>query len=316
MSVGRLQQRYPHLSAPLLQYVLHEVSGGNERLADDSLKYMTPQQLADLQASLSRGSRSAQLTPAQQSRVGEFCGIAGAAQSVAVRLLSQNGWNLEAALNVFFQGGGDAAHDHGKLTELFDACKRVGQEDGGGTSDCIQGNGLVHLCEQIGVEPYGDPLILIFAWLVRAQESYQFARGEFIDGLAQLGCRSAEDIKQRISEWRREPHRDAARWRDFYRFCFEWSKPAGQRGLPPEDACELWKLLLQGEKSWPLLPEWCEWVQTKHKRAISKDVWHQFSDFARLRPDFADYDAVNGAWPVLFDEFVEHIRAARQQGKP
>jgi hypothetical protein len=40
---------------------------------------------------------------------------------------------------------------------------------------------------------------------------------------------------------------------------------------------------------------------------VAKDVWAQFLDFAALKPDLSDYD-VDGAWPVLFDEFVEHAK--------
>lgn len=43
-------------------------------------------------------------------------------------------------------------------------------------------------------------------------------------------------------------------------------------------------------------------------KAVTRDVWTQFLDFAVLRPDFADYDP-DGAWPLVFDEFVDHAKA-------
>lgn len=41
-----------------------------------------------------------------------------------------------------------------------------------------------------------------------------------------------------------------------------------------ETAVGMWQLLFAGNR-WPLVNEWCEFLQKHHNRAISKDTWTQ-----------------------------------------
>ncbi|KAJ1944129.1 DCN1-like protein 5, partial [Linderina macrospora] len=44
-------------------------------------------------------------------------------------------------------------------------------------------------------------------------------------------------------------------------------------------------------------------------KVINKDQWSSLLELSRsLRPDMSNYDD-NGAWPVLFDDFVEWAKA-------
>ncbi|CAE8610545.1 unnamed protein product [Polarella glacialis] len=60
---------------------------------------------------------------------------------------------------------------------------------------------------------------------------------------------------------------------------------------------------------------WIGFVEEKVKNAISKDTWMMLYDLAtQVKPDLSDYDE-NGAWPVLIDEFVEHVRRKTAAGE-
>ncbi|KAF2308976.1 hypothetical protein GH714_026507 [Hevea brasiliensis] len=80
----------------------------------------------------------------------------------------------------------------------------------------------------------------------------------------------------------------------------------GQKSLALDTAIGMWQLLF-AEKQWPLVDHWCQFLQARHNKAISRDTWSQLLEFTKT-VDFtlSNYD-VDGAWPHLIDEFVEYM---------
>jgi len=57
-----------------------------------------------------------------------------------------------------------------------------------------------------------------------------------------------------------------------------------------EVAVPLWQLLLADQ--FPLLDQWCQFVQEHYKKAISRDTWNLLLDFSRnVKSDMSNYDA-------------------------
>ena len=50
-----------------------------------------------------------------------------------------------------------------------------------------------------------------------------------------------------------------------------------------DSAVGMWQLLFSDERAWPLIHEWCSFLQKHHNRAISKDTWAQLLDFSKVR---------------------------------
>ncbi|KAJ0955688.1 putative defective-in-cullin neddylation protein [Helianthus annuus] len=66
-----------------------------------------------------------------------------------------------------------------------------------------------------------------------------------------------------------------------------------------------WKLVLSGR--FRLLNQWCSFFENNQRHNISKDTWSQVLAFSRcVHENLEGYDP-EGAWPVLIDEFVEHM---------
>jgi len=73
-----------------------------------------------------------------------------------------------------------------------------------------------------------------------------------------------------------------------------------------EIAVPTWKLVLP-EKC-KFLNDWCEFIETEFKKAISKDTWDILVDFINQVPDFDKYDD-SSAWPTAIDEVCYYCRA-------
>ncbi|KAJ9548606.1 hypothetical protein OSB04_021149 [Centaurea solstitialis] len=98
---------------------------------------------------------------------------------------------------------------------------------------------------------------------------------------------------------------DSREFSRFYNFVFFICRENGQRSIPVSRAIMAWKLVLSGR--FRLLNQWCSFVEKNQRHNISEDTWGQVLAFSRcVHENLEGYDP-EGAWPVIIDEFVEHM---------
>ncbi|KAJ0100575.1 hypothetical protein Patl1_20783 [Pistacia atlantica] len=171
-------------------------------------------------------------------------------------------------------------------------------------ADMIMVDGITLLCNDLQVDPQ-DIVMLVVSWHMKAATMCEFSKQEFIGGLQALGIDSLDKFRERIPYMRSEL-KDEQKFREIYNFAFSWAKEKGQKSLALDTAIGMWQLLF-AEKQWALVDHWCQFLQAKHNKAISRDTWAQLLEFARtVDPELSNYDA-EGAWPYLIDEFVEYL---------
>ncbi|KAI5293033.1 Scaffold-type E3 ligase, partial [Ascosphaera acerosa] len=86
-------------------------------------------------------------------------------------------------------------------------------------------------------------------------------------------------------------------------------------------ALDQWRLFFTSDKggidmntaTTPWLDLWLDFVTTKHKRPINKDLWEQVEVFleAAKQDETLDWHSDDGAWPGAIDEFVGFVREFR-----
>ncbi|KAJ0987427.1 hypothetical protein J5N97_005783 [Dioscorea zingiberensis] len=96
----------------------------------------------------------------------------------------------------------------------------------------------------------------------------------------------------------------------FYDFVFFICRENGQKSITVSRAITAWRLVLTGR--FRLLNQWCEFIEKHQRHNISEDAWRQLLAFSRcVNEDLEGYDP-KGAWPVLIDDFVEHMYRINQ----
>ncbi|CAA0384054.1 unnamed protein product [Arabidopsis thaliana] len=91
----------------------------------------------------------------------------------------------------------------------------------------------------------------------------------------------------------------------FYDFVFFMCRENGQKNITISRAITAWKLVLAGR--FRLLNRWCDFIEKNQRHNISEDTWQQVLAFSRcVHENLEGYDS-EGAWPVLIDDFVEHM---------
>ncbi|KAG1334458.1 Defective in cullin neddylation protein [Cocos nucifera] len=102
---------------------------------------------------------------------------------------------------------------------------------------------------------------------------------------------------------------DSRNFNCFYGFVFFFCRESGQKNITVHRAITAWRLVLNGR--FRLLNQWCNFVQEHQRHNISEDTWQQVLAFSRcVNEDLEGYDP-KGAWPVLIDDFVEHMYRCR-----
>lgn len=134
--------------------------------------------------------------------------------------------------------------------------------------------------------------------------------------------KSAETIakqQQQIQSFRRGLQQTPDFFKKVYKQTFLMARQPGQKVLPLDVALEYWRLLFTApSQSWhtpqtPWLDWWIEYLETKWKKSISKDMWDQTGSFMlkSLEDEGMGWWSEDGAWPSILDEFVGFVREKR-----
>jgi len=237
---------------------------------------------------------------------------------VAQTLLKKYNYNVEQALDHFYTHGGAASPsspsgsysagkgDKSKIGKVFD--KYADAKD----KDSMQGEPLGQFFRDVGVDPEKEGAVTLgAAYKLKCKVLGEIKRSEFVDGFSAVGCDTIDKIKSEMNNVR-EMLKDKARFRDFYRWLFDFIKEESDRkSVDLEPAIEFMKCVLTPH--FALCNEFIDFLKVQKVKTVTADVWTQTFEFARdIKTDLSNYE-LDGAWPVLFDEFVAWLQEQRKK---
>jgi DCN1-like protein 1/2 len=112
---------------------------------------------------------------------------------------------------------------------------------------------------------------------------------------------------------------DVALFKRVYKHTFICSKEKGQKALALDNAVIYWQLLFSPPgMSWKTastnwLDLWIDFLQTKWKKSVNKDMWNQTLEFWQkcIKDETLSFWSEDGAWPSVIDDFVAYIKEQR-----
>jgi DCN1-like protein 1/2 len=258
-------------------------------------------------------------TPAQKKALKEFKAVTNTSDKVATEALKKTNWDLERALDGFFNKGGEAKAsgfsfgsdskvDKTKLGKIFDKYAGTTEKD----KDLMFDEKLAEYLKAIGVDPEGAASLGV-AWRLKCKALGAIKRAEFLDGWANLGIDSIDKMQTQAKEIAKTLE-NKTDFKEFYRWLFDFVKVEGDRKtIEVGTAVDMWNLVLT--KHFTLLPKFLKFLESQGTKTVSHDLWTMLFEFARdVKPDLSNYDA-DGAWPADIDAFVEYVREGSQQKK-
>ncbi|XP_028397845.1 DCN1-like protein 4 [Dendronephthya gigantea] len=169
--------------------------------------------------------------------------------------------------------------------------------------DLIGPEGIQKLCKDLQLDPE-DIVMLVVAWKLKAENLGFFKFSEWSTGMGSLQCDSTKKLQSKLKSLKNLIN-DPIMFKKMYRYAFDFCRSQDQRSLDIDMAMEMLKILLRG--FWTLLDPFVEFIKQSDYKVINKDQWCNVLEFCRtIKPDLSNYD-VDGAWPVMLDEFVEWL---------
>ncbi|CAG8615004.1 36254_t:CDS:10, partial [Racocetra persica] len=131
------------------------------------------------------------LKTAQKEKVRQFMTFTNASERVSIRKLREFNWNVEVAVDAFFNDQPSSWRSFGssqnagnpdvyKLNQIFSKYKDKEE-------DAILVDGMLEYCNDLHVQPE-DVVMLVIAWNLEADKMCEFKRQGFINGWTKLRC--------------------------------------------------------------------------------------------------------------------------------
>ncbi|GMT04249.1 hypothetical protein PENTCL1PPCAC_26423 [Pristionchus entomophagus] len=250
---------------------------------------------------------SSRLNAAQKQSVKSFSSLTQTNEKIAIACLSRVGYNIEAAIEHYYQNQQhyvdphQGGNDDSRVKKLFERYANDAKDE---LPDKIGPNGIERLLNDLRLHPE-DRKVLILAYKLNAEIQCEFSWPEWKKGLMDMRVDSVDSLRSRLDEID-DGLRESSQFKPLYQFTFTYGKNAGQRNLSLEVAIIYWKILFKDQ--FVLLPLWEEFMNTEYGKAVTKDTWNLLFDFAfNIKSDLSNYDE-EGAWPVVLDNFVQWVR--------
>lgn len=190
--------------------------------------------------------------------------------------------------------------DDSQLNELFNNFTDE-EED----TEVMTMEGIAKMCEQLDLDPTSDVRVLVLCWRLNATaKPGQVTRSEFVAGMKSMRVSTMAELKGRVPSFD-TGFLEKSEFREFYRFCFTFSREGTHKTIEKELAVALLQMVLDTTRA-PHLDYFLDFLNqnTQHTR-ITMDQWDSFLQFNHIVGIDVSNMEDDGAWPLLLDEYVE-----------
>ncbi|KAI9882223.1 MAG: hypothetical protein M1823_006032 [Watsoniomyces obsoletus] len=262
-------------------------------------------------------------SPDQRDKIARVVAHASVSERTAARFLKANHWNPEHAADAYFRSTGavDPARTakEAPLNTIFNSFRDAPQEE----PDRIGVEGAMRYLQALNVQ-LDDIVVLALSEALDAPSMGEFHRKGFLNGWINLKAETLPKQQSAVTTLRGQLSTDTDLFKRVYKHAFQLARPSQQKYVPLETAIDVWRTLFTSLPSltWstpdsPFLDWWQEYLETKFKRPINKDIWIMLFEFRKrsLEDESLDWWDPEGAWPGVLDDFVVWMRGKRSEMK-
>jgi len=170
-------------------------------------------------------------------------------------------------------------------------------------------DGIISICEALELDPGTDVRVLVMVWRLQSdtkgrRNPSEVSKEDFVAGMTKMGCNNIDDLKKQLPNF--DPgFLENTQFRDFFHFVFNFSREnATFKTIDVASVIQLLPIVLDKNRA-PHLEYFLEFLTSSSQSRITTDQWDSFLQFNnQVAHDLSNYEE-DGAWPLLFDDYVE-----------
>ena len=186
--------------------------------------------------------------------------------------------------------------------------------------DTISISGTIKYLGDLGVN-LDEVAVLALLTELNAPTMGELSREGFVSGWKSQNADTLSKQQALVSSLRHNLSTDIQLFRRVYKHTFFLARNPGQKAVLLEAAIEYWRLLLQSPsirwstESTPWLMWWIEYLESRWKKSVGKDMWDQTGIFVQksIEDESMGWWSEDGAWPGVLDEFVVFVKEKREE---
>lgn len=175
---------------------------------------------------------------------------------------------------------------------------------------------MEQLCEDLGIDGASDVRFIVLLWKLgasrkNADKPMAITDAAFRDRMLALNASSLEELRALLPSL--DPgFLESDEFYEFYTFAFDLNREVPRKTLLREVAVDLLPIVIDKTRAPHLDPFLAFLREHPTLKDLTLDQWKTFVKFnQQVSLDSEGYNAEDGAWPLLFDDYVEW-RAARK----
>jgi hypothetical protein len=159
----------------------------------------------------------------------------------------------------------------------------------------------------LGIDASADIRALVIAYKLGSKsQPGKITRAEFMEGARLMQVSSVDQIQAKLPSF--DPgFMDRSEFRDFYRFVFQFNREGTHKTIEKALIMALLPIVLDTNRA-PHLDYFMQFLESQGDLRITLDQWESFLQFNQaIRLDLTNWED-GGAWPLLFDDYIEWRR--------
>jgi hypothetical protein len=172
------------------------------------------------------------------------------------------------------------------------------------------------LCEDLGIDGGSDVRAIVLLWRLGSarknpDKPMTIGKDVFRDRMLTLQATSVATLKAKMHSFD-TGFLENEEFYEFYSFSFDLNREVPRKTLLKDTVIDLLPIVISKERA-PHLEHFINFLnETASVKDITLDQWKTFVKFnQQIGLDCSGYNADDGAWPLLFDDYVEW-RAAKK----